>query len=428
MSFRQYFRMILPEGVLGTAASSALSFCILDGFDWTAPRTESTVPVILVCLFITFLGLLLSWSRRSMAAGAVLAAAAAAGSAVLLYASGAGEGPLFYVIIVLTAMAFFLLSRTRIGAAISFAGGMLVICGSAFLQFGNRPGCLIVYLIAAACLLVLRNYRVGMLRASTSHPQMMRVGALALAVCLISAGAASGLYAAVLKPLDLPTQQLKLVTELRKLPLLEKMGVASTIHLMSREEESGVSRDQKMTSGTPQETEEPDQRDSGEKEEETKQNASGTQKENADGVRYHFRNYWWLYLAAAVLAVLIAAVLLKRFRRTRRRARLLEMPRVQQVVEMYGYFLLMMQRCGLPPVGGDTPLEYSRRVRRRGEGFFLKRGEFLRAAQIFERACYGGMEPSPEEYEFYWNTYLDFPKRCMKNGNWMQRIRIFFLS
>lgn len=429
MSFGKYMRLSMPEAMLCLLTSTALCICILDGFVWSEKLLDPFVPVILAGAIITILGCAFSFRRKTIVMGVLLLCVFIAGGIAVLSAGTTGEYGLFCALICLTPVCVFLLSRTRIGTALLFAGGVLVITGSTFLEYGNRPACLIIFLVAGACLLVSRLYRIGMLHASTFAPKTARMALLGLVLCIMAAVLSAGVYFSVVKPLEPPTQELKLITELKKLPLLEKLGVASTIHIIDHEQYAAAKEEEKLMSDT-QDDEQPDISDKEEEREAEEDSVSSTVEKpgRADAVSYEFKVYIWLYIAAGLIVVILAAVGGKLLCRRRRFVKLLKRPQAEQVVQMYLYFIDLMVRCGLPPVASSTPVEYCDRIGRRADRFFSGQDDFHRITQVFERVYYGAEEPSPEEYDLFLRAYRAFPSKCAKSVNLLKRPLIFFAA
>ncbi len=230
MSFSRHLRRSAWELAFSALASACVGVCLAEGF-LIPPELEGRfLPALLVCLALNVLAYGFSYSKKTAAAG-VGALALAAVCAALALRRGADGSALYAVVVSSAALAGFFLTRTGIGALLALPLGVLVITGEMLFEYGSHPALLGLFLLSAGCLALSRFYRGGMLRASTRRAAFSAHALLSLSACALALLLAAGAYFAVVKPLSPPSYKVLLRTELQRLPLLEKLGVASTIHL-----------------------------------------------------------------------------------------------------------------------------------------------------------------------------------------------------
>lgn len=434
MSFRRYLRSAVPEGLLCAAAAAAASLCFVEGFYVPDALLGRVGPVLLPCILTALFFLLASYTRTTALAGGVLFSAGFAAAVFALVRGGQesdGRG-LFLLLCVGVTAAIFLLSRTRLGGAAAVVLGTLIISGDAFLQYGSHPVALAVFLICAACLFLVRNYHSSMLRNSTRRASAGRYAAAGFLCCLLAAGCSAGICLAVIQPLQMPTMELKLVTQLNRLPLLEKLGVATPYALLDPDRtsdspnDSTIASDRTGSEETPVQPNEKSSQASVQQEAQPDETPSAAAQTPADAISYSPKNYAPIFLAVGILAFAAAVFGGKLLLRQLRLRRLQKLPRQKQILCFYSYFLRMLALAKLPSARADTPREYCEKLRGRGDRFFSERGLFPALTETFDRVCYGCEEPGEDEYLRFLNAYRAFPSLCRRDLGLIRYLPVFF--
>lgn len=430
MSFPAYLRTCLWEFLFCSLAAGLLAFCVADGFYLPAALANRPDLFVLPCLLVNGLAFAFSYVRRSAFCGLGVLALALLALLLWLYSGTAGEWGAFVSIVLLTALSAFFLSRIPLGAAIFGVAGVLIIVGSTLFEYGSRPVCLLLFLACSACLLLGRRYRAAMLQSSTFRPAVWRHTLSSVLVCAAAMALALGTFFTLIAPLNPPTYELELKTELKKLPLLEKLGVSSLIYIDDPD---------KLTQQTSGETVLSDQNREEMPDASLSEDAPAapspaqafspfdpTDTALAEAVNYVMRDYTLYYIAGGIV-LLIAAVFAGRLLlRKLRLRRLFRLPPQRRIPAMYAYFLRAMEKCGLPPAAADTPLEYCARLGAKADRFFPGNGQFRALTEIFCRVYYGGALPTDGECTQFLRAYTALPARSRKSLGLPRYLPVFF--
>ena len=416
---KRYWKQALPDALLCTALTVSLVPAVCSGFVLCDPFSASTAFIALCSLAVQLLFALLARRKAAVRLGIGLGAAIAVGIFVCLRLRGplAGETAesafLFALIELITALLVFLLGRSRPGIAALFLAGSWLCAGCRFLQFPASGWCLYLFLAAAAALYLLRVCTVCAARAELGGEALAGRILQPLLLAAAALAAAAGLYFGVIAPLHPPTRELKLITELRSMELLQVLGVATTETVLDPELSSDA---------PPEETEQTDKRgdtpsdapdglddtlpdaqpDPGETLAET---ISSALQEAAEAIRYDetLRSRLWLLLLLPAALAAAYVLRLALHRRWRRRVRAL--PREDAVWNYYRFFLSRLARAGLKRPPERTLREYAADCRTRLEPFETCGVTFAELTAVCERVLYGSGSVSEEEYARFERFY-----------------------
>lgn len=408
---KRYWILALPDALLCAALTASAVPAVCSGFVLRDPFSASAVFIALCSLALQLLFALLARRKTAVRLGIGLGAALAVGIFVYLRLHGplAGETAesafLFALIELIAALLVFLLGRSRAGIAALFLAGSWLCAGCRFLQFPAPAWCISVFLAAAAALFLLRVCEVGAARSELGGE--VRAGHILQPLLLAAAAlaAAVGLYFGVIAPLHPPARDLKLITELRSMELLQVLGVATTETMLDPEQSSDA---------PPEETERSDKRgddpsDAPDGQDDTlpdtqpepgetlAETISSALREAAEAVRYDgaLRSRLWLLLLLP--AALAAAYALRFAHRRRWRRRIRALPREEAVRRYYGFFLSRLARAGLKRPPERTLREYAADCRVRLEPFEACGVPFAELTAVYERVVYGGGSAGEEE-------------------------------
>lgn len=434
MSFFRYLRSCLAEALLCFCASSPLCICAVEGFYIPDELLGQAVSVIPPCLIMTVLLFAMSYNKKTAICGTLIFTLSFIVTVAVLATSGSENGyALFYLLVIFLTAAVFLLSRSRTGCILMLTFGIIVITGSTFLQFGRHPLCLVIFMLAGTCLVLVRYYRISMLSNATVKAAIPAHTAISAVVCFIAAALSLLVVQVIIVPLELPTQELKLITELKKLPPLEKMGVSSYIYLLDPDLTSEENQEDNMisnnegdareeTSPTP-DTDQEQEEKSGDSQ---NQEMSGDDNSASNAISYIAKDYTLIYIIAGIITAVLAVIFGKRLHRRLRTKQVQKKGRTAQVVYFYGYLLKMLMLCGLPPLGADTPAEYSSKLQRKADPFFPEKDMFESLTHSFVEVFYGGEELEESQYEQFLKAYKSFPTVCEKSLGVFRYALVFF--
>jgi hypothetical protein len=86
----------------------------------------------------------------------------------------------------------------------------------------------------------------------------------------------------------------------------------------------------------------------------------------------------------------------------------------------------MLKLSGFPPIGANTPTEYSDKLWQKAGRFFPEKDTLSALTNIFVEVCYGGEAPGENDYKQFLRAYKGFPATCKKYLGLPRYIRIFF--
>ena len=427
MSFAAHLRRNCWELGFSALASACVGVCLAEGFLIPPALEGRFLPALLICLVLNIAAYGFSYTKKSATAGMVVLVLAAICAALLLRRGG-GEAALYVLVICAAAPGLFFLTRTRVGAVLALPLGALVITGEMLFEYGSHPALLVLFLLSSGCLTLSRLYRGNMLCASTRRAAFSAHALLSIAACALALGLAAAGYLAVVRPLSPPSFEIMLKTELKRLPILEKLGVATTISLPDPDKrtdevfESDLLADlNDEGSESPPPSEMPEE--SGREDERPELPPSPLP---ADAIRYFARSRTWLFAAAAVLLTLLAAVLGRLALRRRKLRYIQRLPAREQVTALYPMVLGALEKCGLPPMNASSPMEFCKDFGTRIQHILGDQHDFTALTKVFERAFYGGLTPEEAECAEYLELCRRLPALCRRHLGLVRYARVFF--
>lgn len=409
----RYLKQKLADLLLCSAVSVSLIPVICSGFVLTDPWSQSMVVILIASLLLQLVFTLLSRRRAAIrlgiAAGAVLAAAVFAWMRAENPLAGGGDSTFIFLLIqLLTPLLVFLLARSRAGCAVLFAAGVW-ICGLfRFLQYPEPDWCLFLFLGGAAALFFLRVYTVCAERAELGRVRAGGYAVQTVVICAAALAAAVGIYAGVIAPLDPATRELKLISELRSMELMQVLGISGTEIILDPDLTADVPPEETET----EQEDRPEEPELPEKEPEPSQSlmqsVSDALTQTADAIRYDetVRSRLWLLLL--IPAAVIAAYVLRWLDRRRWRRRVRALSGESAVVNYYHFFLSRFRRMGLTRGSGQTLREYALSHAAQMEPFDECGVSFQRLTGVYEAVVYGRHPVDEEELRDFERFYDGF--------------------
>lgn len=414
---RNYIRDSFWEYVLCVLASAAVDYSFMHSVYIPDDLYGRFLPVLGLCAVWQVLLFIAAYNRRN-----VIIALSVCVAAGVLYGFGIASGQiepegtiaLYYLMTFLFSGAVFLLTRTRPGAVVAAVLGTLVIAACQFLQYGEFGTALLIYLFASACLVIGRRYRVYALETHSGRPAVRQAAGASAVFCAVAIALSLLVFFAVVRPLDPPTRELKLLTRIESLEISHQLGISSHIYLQDPDKTTTQTNDDETLTNNPgtdeQQQNQPDTapQDSSQPSPDVFDDGAVGQ-DAATAVRYTARDWRWLYALITVAAAVTAAILGKKWLRRRKLRRMMSGGRTEQVVRMYNYLLRMLKFSGMPKQDGETVHEFNRKIHRRADALFRQKNAMSLMSGAFNAAVYGGREPSDAAYDMFVQCCTDFP-------------------
>lgn len=433
-------RYLIYDWILCTLISCGLAVNILSGFDMDEARGARLAGLIAVCAVMCLIFTLASRTRRTQVTGiitgilVIVLLSAVASLRVLKGDASEGGTQVFLTVIIVTALGVFLVCRSRAGIICMFVLGNLIHASAAFLQFPKQDWAYVVFLAAAVAMFFYRVYVISLLKAHTGKVRFGHFMRQDAAMCLLALAVASAIFAGVVKPLDPPTEDLKLIQKLLSFEPLNMIGVASTKYvpdpgLLSKAETRDNQKTNEMDDAAAEEEQAGDDM-------ETDANGPDTlagdaietgvdDTQNAMAVSYDPPVYWQAYFIIAAAAVFLL-ILMRKLQRKRWLAALDGMSHTEGVINMFPLFLYGLQKAGLRRSGNLTLSEFVNLNGSQLVKYEDEKVKFARLAGIYEKAYYGRAPVSDEEYAEFKAYYRVFHKKIRKARGWFRYIFLYF--
>lgn len=325
---------------------------------------------------------------------------------LLTLEDGADETiPAFWTIVLFGTALIYVLTRSR--KVLFFAAPIgLLFCGAfRFLEYPvSVPG---LFLLVAAVILELLYlvYKDSLLTASYGNYNIGHFLIQSLAVLTAVIMLATGAFYGIVKPLDPPTRDLKLITKLMSFDIMELLGVASTQELREPDDEDQDDDDDQKEEEEEEEKEDEDKED--------EQNRESEEDISASTITYDERDYTVYWVTALILFLLVLPFAIKYALRARRRRRIQGLDANNQAAFVYDFFLKRFKRLGFGKPDSATILEYAEQQ----EDFLLNfRGKggttFEELSDIYNRHLYSGTDVTPAEASQFMDVYNSFYKNA----------------
>lgn len=431
---REFLRYRFWDWLLCGCIATGLVFPLFAGF---VLEDRFSASILLVALFMAAamaVMVLFSWSRVTAVTGIVIGAALLVFVMVYVRVNGVfadeaseASNSLFVAltVAVLTAVLVYLACRTRPGIIALFLAGNILICGSVFLQFEVHVWSFLLFDFCVLIMLWYRNYLSSLSQAQTGKIRLPRFMAQSLVICLAALVVGCGAWYGIIRPLDPPTRELKLIQQLQQMTIVRQMGLYSTQEYLDPSLRSSADTDQREE-GADEETQQ--QEDPEETQEDIPEGGvqNQTPPQAAQAV-YYMLNLYRVPLILMIAAVLIAAAFILRIlvRRNWKKKTDLLAPE-QQIIQYYTYFLTRLERTGIRRPANHTLYEFASDMDHTLQEFSVGEANFTRLTELYVRSFYSRNAASDAEAELFRSFYGIFHKALRREiGVFKYLINIF---
>ena len=419
------------------------------GFFISDAMARNYILLLMAALLFHTIFFICSYNKKTIVLSLLLFVAATAAALLYIQSNTALRGIfadsesnpyMFYYIVFFFAAIIFLLSRTRAGTAILFFIGIFTTALVAFLYQNCSLWAFVLFIWLCGTMLLHKNYQYNVLNSNTVKPSLVSIFIISLLVSGLAVSISAVSYQTIIKPLHPPTRELKLVTMMMSLELLEEIGVSSKTILIDPKQTTQKTDETKITSQKEgEELRDAPETDNIEKNSEQNNNTAGTenqfnglnpnnQKNLFYAVRYTMRNVSFLYLTMAIAFLIFLIIFAKIALRKRWYKKTLQKPRKQQIIDFYRYYLKKLSVIGIKKTNEETPFEFAERMQQHLRSFAAGTIDIHMMTSIFTKVYYGNLDIKDEEYQAYLLFYKDFHKNC-KNyiGNFKYMLKYFVL-
>ncbi len=433
MEIRNYIRHSLPDFLLCLLITAGLAIHVYQGFYLPQALSTDVLRTLLVAAAADALLFLAAYSRRSALTGVLVGVLAIGAAIVLLQMTGLltleGEnaeanGGWWYFLTVFCALLVFLLTRTPAGTALLFGGGAVVLAMLDLLQYDCYPLGLLAFLWGCGVMYLYKCYRRNVLRSSTIKNAFSSVLCCSMVLATLGMVLSGALWWGVVRPLDPPTREIKLINKIMSLEVLEVLGISQTVEVMDFDAQSNVEDEDisRLTSQTGDSQELPEQVETRREEGDTADGEAPEsaalerdESEAATEVTYTRDDVLRAAISGAVVLALLLAAAIWLWRRRRKNwfRRLGRLGAEGRVIYLYGWFLKKFPLLGLPQSGADTPYDYAARVERQTRFLTVAPdADWHAVTELFVQTYFGG-QPVPADGERMLERFCGaFHKNC----------------
>jgi hypothetical protein len=407
---RQYLKYRAADFLLLCGIGASLVFSVCTGFLLEDGLSGSPLVVFLLTALLEGSFFLFAYQRSTRVLGAMVGIALVVMAVVYARAfhpmDHETENSLFLYLLleVLVSLVAFFLCRSRLGTLVLLVVGSLLISGAAFLQFPTPEWCMLVFPLSCGGMLLYRVYLWGSRQAVLGKIRVGRYVRQLVALVLCCGVLAGGIFYLVVRPLNPPTQELRLITKLQSMEVLERLGVSSVKTVL----------DPTLSADVPPEDTEYDNETAQQEDQEQEEllEAPETQPEQeeapAEAVNYDLSSPSLLWLLGLIPLAVAGAFVGRVLYRRRWHKRVQELPGEEQVVRYYHFFQKRFQKIGLGRTEFHTLREYAQETAYQMEAFQVADITVARLTGVYEAVIYGGAVPTEEELGQFEAFYQQF--------------------
>lgn len=331
--------------------------------------------------------------------------------------------PAFWSIVLFGSALIYLLTRSRkilFGAA---PIGLLFCAAFKFLEYPISVPGLFILIIAIILEILYLVYKDSLLTADYGNYTIRHFLEQSIAIVTVVVMLSSGVFYGIVKPLDPPTRDLKLITKLMSFDILELLGVASTQEV---KDPNQGDEDQDEEEPPEEKEEEKDDEENEQDEEENKQESD--EKISAQTMSYNEKDYTVYWVTALIILLLAAPFVIKYVLRSRRRRRLNGLDASNQAAFVYDFFLDRLKKLGVGKADSQTILEYAEQQEGVLESFTAEDGTtFEEMTELYNYHLYSKLPIKTEDAAKFVAMYDSFYKNAKAFVGTWRYIRKFWV-
>lgn len=331
--------------------------------------------------------------------------------------------PAFWTIVLFGTAVIYLLTRNRkilFGAA---PIGLLFCAAFKFLEYPVSVPGLFLLVIAIILEILYLVYKDSLLNADYGNYTLRHFIEQSIAIVTVVVMLSTGVFYGIVKPLDPPTRDLKLITKLLSFDILELLGVASTEEVKDPGENEDDDKDDQK------EQEQQEDEENEEEDQEDEQNRESDEQISASTISYEEEDYTIYWVTALIVLLLAAPFVIKYALRTRRRRRLNGLDASNQAAFVYDFFLNRFRKLGYGKADNVTVLEYAEQQGEFLQNFVASDGTtFEEISDIYNHYLYSKVPVTSTEAGKFLAIYDSFYKNARAYvGPWKYLLKFWVL-
>lgn len=433
---RQYYIDHIWDMLCCWILSAGLALNVFAGYDSPDPKVGSLPLTFLFCALLTVVLFAAGFNKKTTIAGIGAAVILLLAAVMAVRSSGAlGEDALidnnpalFWMVIIGTAAACYLLSRWRIGTVILLVAGVILTAAFCFLEYPVHLLGFLMFIAGTIVIFLYRVYNISLLSAYTGKVGFQRFGAQSMAMVMAVMLLAGGIYQGIIVPLDPPTQDLKLITVLQSFDIMEKLGVSRKTEMPLQDNMTELENDDVETSN--EKTEE----DESSPQQETDNTLEGeiereTEKTNAMGIKYdQSRKGLYVLLILLMISLLASPFAAKRWLRKRWEEKVKAAGPTEGSLLIFEYLMKKLRYAGFTRPDSVTLAAYMEGQKEALQAYATEQADVPALAQDYQRVIYGYRALDEQSFAGFWSVYEAFRGNLRKKiGTLRYALRFFML-
>ncbi len=415
---KHFWKYRLIDWLLCSMISVSLIYAVCSGFVLEDPFSGNAFAVAGVALIINLILVMFSYNRKTVVSGIAAGVAVVIVFIVLNYQyrpvtnETENSTMIFFMIAVAMSVYAYLLGRSRAGIIVLLVTGILIDAGAAFLQWPEPvwsflllpAGCVMLYMYRVFSG-TLAKVQVGQIKLFRYILQTIVAGVLAFGISLAG-------YYGIVKPLNPPTQELKLIRQLMSMDILEKLGVSTTKEiysedLISEEDPDDERFEDQEEESTEEETEAETTRPESEQ-------VDSPDTNEAENITYEKLEFNWLWLLLLIPVAIAAAYIIKHRMRRSWKKKVDGLQNRGAVINYYVLFTKDLAKAGIKRQKQTTLREFAALQEYKLSSFDAEGITFAELTGIYEKAIYGEAhitDKERENFEIYYDAFYENLKK-----------------
>ena len=445
----RYIKYCIPDYILCLLMAVGISVNVYQGFYLPAALSVDFIRAAVVTAALLVFLFWAAYSNKTVIWGIIIGVVLAAAAIVFLYFAGIpltetadeeANGALWYMLTLAVALGVFLLARTPAGTLVLMAVGTIIEGLIKVMRYDFYLWAMIVFVAACLVTYVYKRYRKNIFRSDSRKVAFFPMIGYSLAMVAISVGLATGIWFGILANYELPYLDIRLITQIMSIEVLEKMGISQKLEILDHDLYSSLINDEDIVYSNQigeEETTIPDEEERAENEDTSGDDSSETQQVENENLFYRTINYlkhslfdtvWGKILVIVLILLVVGAVVtLIAMRRRIWWRKMLKIPPRERAEYLYNWSLKRFTRLGIPGRGNRTPNEYADYISDR-TGFLTNEGaDWQGVTDIMVKVCYANEIPDAENEITLEKFFTKFHKNCKKRLGWRYLYKYFRL-
>ena len=410
---KHFIKYRITDFVLASLMTISVMYAVLSGFlldenGWYYNPAAVAVTALVQQLVLMFLSYNRITTWIGVAAGIMILAAAIILMNVYSPLTNETDNSMFiyFLAAVVISVMVFLLSRSRAGMIVLFIVGLLLTAGAEFLKWPEPTWSFVLFPVSAAAMFIYRVYQISLKSVRLGQIKLLRYVLQTGIAAVLALAVAFALFFGVVKKINPPTMELKLLEQLESMDILQVLGVSSIKEILLPTESSAELPDQQEIDNAEEDREE-------ESETERDEDTPKSLEEVLDmaAVTYERSLKQWLWLLLLIPAGFIAAFVIRVILKKKKRRDIGQMSGPDAVREYYSYFVKCLSKAGIKKPADRTIREFTKAQERNLSKFDTEGATFAGLSEVYERVTYGKLGVSDSERE----SFERFADGFMKN-------------